>query len=155
KTLFYVSEVFGSSNVVRQPVPSPFSSGKTVEKPTRVTRHTDEGVRRARISHNGEWIVYECGADLWVVSTSEDAKPRKLAIEVNADEKTNNERVVALTGGATEFAVSADEKFIVFAVHGKLFRMPVSSKSRVTQLTFGSSNDHGVAWAPDGSKIIF
>ena len=124
--------------------------------PRAVTAHTDESVRRARISRNGEWIVYECGADLWVVGTGgENGRPRKVAIEVNADEKSNNERVVNFTRGATEFALTADEKLVAFAVHGKLFRMPVGPSSRPTQLTTGPSNDHGIAWAPDGSKIIF
>ena len=35
--------------------------------PSRSRIHKDDAVRRARISGNGEWIVYECGADLWVV----------------------------------------------------------------------------------------
>ncbi|MFO0826292.1 MAG: hypothetical protein U0792_24770 [Gemmataceae bacterium] len=29
----------------------------------------------ARISFNGEWIVYECGADLWVVGTKLGSPP--------------------------------------------------------------------------------
>ena len=58
-----------------------------------LTFHKDDGVRRARISGNGEWIVYECGADLWVVSHQATARtPRKLAIEVHADDKSNTER---------------------------------------------------------------
>ena len=42
--------------------------GKT-QAASSITFHKDDGVRRARISGNGEWIVYECGPDLWVVST--------------------------------------------------------------------------------------
>src|SRR5262249_49167490 len=110
---------------------------------------------RARISRDGNWIVYECGTDLWVTGTREGCKPRKLAIEVYADEKSNSERVVTFTRGATEFALSGDERFIAFSVHGKLFRMPVGSNARVTQMTFGTFNDHGMAWAPDSSKMIF
>ncbi len=34
----------------------------------RITTHDDDTVRRAAYRANGEWIVYECGADLWVVS---------------------------------------------------------------------------------------
>jgi glycerate kinase len=44
-----------------------------------VTCHTEDGVRKARVSGNGEWIVYECGHDLCIVS-SKGGSPRKLAI---------------------------------------------------------------------------
>ena len=157
QTLFYVSEYHGVGNIVKQPVPVGSSAGKFLEpvKPAPVTRHSEESVRSARISRNGEWIVYECGPDLWVVGTSADAKPRKLAIEVNADDKANPEHVVTFTKGVTEFSLSGDEKFMAFGIHGKLFRTPVGPNAKPTQMTFGPSNDHGAAWAPDGSRIIF
>ena len=78
--LFYVSENGsqpGCANVVVQDREA--ASGI---KP--ITSHSEDTVRRARISVNGEWIVYECGADLWVVGTR-GGSSRKLAIEVNAD----------------------------------------------------------------------
>ncbi|HTU17067.1 MAG TPA: S41 family peptidase [Gemmataceae bacterium] len=158
KTLFYVSEIHGTpANIVRLPLEpaGPSAVGKAAVKPAQVTAHKDDSVRRARISRDGQWIVYECGADLWVVSTHEGSRPRKLAIEVNADDKTNPEQLKIFTNGATEFSLTADEKFMAFAVHGKLFRMNVSPKSKVLQMTDGPSNDHNAAWAPDGSKIIF
>src|SRR6185437_5444989 len=67
KTLFYVSEIHGTpANIVRLFLSStdPSSGGKPSVKPTPVTAHKDDGVRRARISRDGQWIVYECGADL-------------------------------------------------------------------------------------------
>jgi tricorn protease len=160
QTLFYVSECHGTAaNIVRLPI-SAISSGpggKRIDTihPVQVTHHDQDSVRRARISANGAWIVYECGPDLWVVSTADGATPRKLAIQVYADDKTNPEEVRTLTSGATEFALTADDKFVAFAVHGKLFRMPVQASAKAVQMTDGPSNDHNIAWAPDGSKIIF
>ncbi len=158
KAIFYVSEIHGTpANIVRLPLEavSSHAEGKPSVKPRQVTFHKDDSVRRARISRDGQWIVYECGADLWVVSTREGATPRKLAIEVNADDKSNPEQLKVFTNGATEFSLPKDEKFMAFAVHGKLFRMNVGPNAKLVQMTFGSSNDHGAAWAPDGSKIIF
>src|SRR5262249_1276475 len=106
RTLYYVSEFFGTpANIVRIPVNAPASPGVPPPglKPEQLTHPTEDGVRRARISGNGEWIVYECGPDLWVVSTRPGAAPRKLAIEVNADDKANPEEVRTFTRGATEF----------------------------------------------------
>lgn len=153
KTLYYVSEMHGgTANIVRLPLDT---AGNSSVKPQAVTAHKDDSVRRARISRDGQWIVYECGADLWVVATKEGAAPRKLAIEVNTDDKVNPEQLKIFTNGATEFSLSADEKFMSFAVHGKLFRMNVGPNAKVVQMTEGASNDHNAAWAPDSSKIIF
>jgi tricorn protease len=155
KSLYYVSEVHGTpANVVRTPV-DPTSPGAAVAKPQLITSHKDDGVRKARISGNGEWIVYECGPDLWVTSTREGSQPRKLAIEVYADDKVNPDEIKVFTSGATEFSLTADEKHIAFAVHGKIFRMPVGPKGRAVQMTDGSSDDHSLTWAPDGSKLLF
>src|SRR5262245_40306121 len=146
--LYYVSEFFGTpANVVRQD-----AAGKS--KPQLVTFHKDDGVRRARISGNGEWIVYECGTDLWVVSTYEGIPPRKLAIEVHADDKANTERIETFTRGASEFALSRDEKHVAFVVHGELFLMPIAG-GKATRLTENPAFDHSIAWSPDSKKIIF
>jgi tricorn protease len=159
KTLFYVSEFHGiPANIVRVPVDPPASASAAPDacrQPQQVTFHKDDGVRRARISGNGQWIVYECGADLWVVSTRDGSQPRKLAIAAYADDKANPEEVRTFTAGATELSLSGDEKLVAFAVHGKLFRMPIGPRAKVTQLTDGPANDHGIAWAPDSSKMVF
>ena len=157
KTLFYVSEIHGSpANLVRLSLSDQRDAGSTaVAKPQQVTFHKDDGVRRARIARDGQWIVYECGADLWVVSTHSGAAPRKLAIEVNADDKSNPEQLKIFENGSVEFSLSADEKYMAFVVHGKLFRRKVGPDAKVVQMTFGPSNDHNAIWSPDGSKIIF
>jgi tricorn protease len=152
QTIYYVSEYFGTpGNIVKKP-----ADGSPGVPPVQLTHHTDDGVRRARISKNGEWIVYECGPDLWVVGTRDGSQPRKLAVEVYADDKANTERVETFTHGATEFALSPDEKHVAFAVHGNLFMQTVALQpGKAVRLTETSANDHGIAWSPDGSKILF
>ncbi|HEY1380219.1 MAG TPA: MdsD protein, partial [Gemmataceae bacterium] len=148
KALYYVTEQFGTANVARLDLTSPGAV------PQRVTFHADDAVRRARISRNGEWIVYECGADLYVVPVA-GGPPRKLAIEVHADDKTNAERVVTLTRDATEYAPAPDEKHVAFVAHGQVFLCPLPDGGRATRLTESPAYDHGIAWAPDGKKLVF
>ena len=151
QTLYYVSEFHGTpANIVRQP-----ASSSPGTPPEQVTFHKDDGVRRARISRDGRWIVYECGPELCVVSTRPGAQPRKVAVQVYADDKANTERVETFTSHATEFVLSPDEKQVAFAVHGNLFRMPVGPDAKASRLTDTTGNDHGIAWAPDGSKMLF
>ncbi len=151
QTIYYVSEYFSTrehpvGNIVCQD-----AAGKS--KPRQVTFHTQDSVRRARISRDGEWLVYECGAELWVVPTK-GGSPRKLAIEVHADDKTNTERTVTLTSGASEFALAPDEKHVAFVVHGQIFLVPIEG-GKATRLTESTAFDHGVAWSADGRRIIF
>jgi tricorn protease len=151
QSVYYVSEYFSTQehpvgNIVCQD-----AAGKS--KPRQVTFHTQDSVRRARISRDGEWIVYECGPDLWVISTK-DGNPRRLAIEVHADDKTNTERTVTLTSGASEFAVSPDEKHVAFVVHGQIFLVPTEG-GKATRMTESTAYDHGVVWSSDGKKILF
>src|SRR5438105_11949553 len=150
--LYFVTEMFGTpANIVRQELE--VKTGAVRGAPQQLTFHKDDGVRRARISGNGEWIVYECGADLWIVNTL-SGSPRKLAIECHADDKTNTERIVNFTSGATEFALSYDERFVAFVAHGDIFMMPRSG-GKAKRLTDHPAYDHGIAWSPDSKKILF
>lgn len=153
QSIYYVSEVHGTpANIVRQPINS--SSGSTL--PKQITFHKEDGVRRARISADGAWIVYECGPELWVVSTSENAVPRKLAIEVHTDDKSNTERMESFnSSGSTEFALSPDETHAIIVVHGELYRMSVNGSSKPIRLTTTGVSNHGVTWSRDGNRIIF
>jgi tricorn protease len=153
KKMYYVSESPdkpGIANIVEQDLQQVTSSASV--KP--LTQHSEEFVRRARISKNGEWIVYECGADLWVVNTK-NGQNRKLAIEVHADDKSNPERTVTYTRDATEYALSPDESHAVIVVHGELFLTKVPAGGKSTRLTDHPAFDSSPAWSPDGKKIVF
>lgn len=155
--IYYVSGVFGKApNLVRCN-----ADGKG--KPELVTVdkngepfHVEEGIRHAQISANGAWVVYSAGPDLWIVSSKPGSEPKQLKIEAYADEKTNRRAQQTFTTGASEFALSPrDEKHFALVVRGEIFLQQVGSSSSATRLTHHRANDHGVAWAPDSSKIFF
>src|SRR5207248_4139467 len=104
-------------------------------KPLQVTFHKDDAVRRARISSSGEWIVYECGFDLWVASTQEGSPARKLAIEVNADDKKNLEEEQTFTNGIAEYALAADDGYVACVIHGQIWGRPMPSGKPVRLTT--------------------
>jgi tricorn protease len=155
--LYFVSECCsgpgGVANVVKQEL-SPARNGPAmVGKPVVLTGHKEDRVRRARINASGEWIVYECGADLWMVSTK-TGQSRKLAIEAHADDKTDPERTVSYTTGASQFAISQDDKYIAVVVHGEIFVMQRGG-GKAKRVTDHPANDHGVVWSPDAKKLLF
>ncbi|WP_439622991.1 S41 family peptidase [Gemmata sp.] len=155
RKMYYVTEQGskpGCANVVAQNLgPGGAAEGGYL----RLTTHDDDTVRRARVSANGEWIVYECGADLWVVGTRLGSAPRKLAIEVNADDKSNTERSVTFTRDATEFALHPEETAAVVAVQGELFLVKLPDGGKATRLTESPAFDHAASFSPDGKSVVF
>ena len=153
KAIYYVTDQFGNpTNLVRQELTME-KTGIVKGPLVHLTHHKEDGVRRARISRNGQFIVYECGADLCILSLKDNTS-RKLAIEVLADDKTNPDKLTTFTANATDFALSADEKHIAFVVHGEIFLMPRNG-GKAKRLTDHPAYDHGLAWAPDGKRILF
>jgi tricorn protease len=149
--IYYVSDVHGiPANIVRVP-----ADANKDAKPQQITFHKDDGVRKARIGGGGNWIVYECGADLYLVSTRDGATPRKLLIEVHADDKSNTERQESFTNNATEFVPAPDDSALIFAVHGELFLLPIRSGAKPVRMTHTTAFNHAVQWAPDMSKAVF
>lgn len=153
KKLYYVSEALGNpANILQFDINAASPAASPVAAKA-LTNHTDDAVRRARISGNGEWIVYECGGDLWIASTK-DGSTRKLAIEVHADDKFNADKVVTYNRDVTEYALSPDENTIAFVVHGEVFVMP-SKGGKANRLTDTPAVEHGLAWSPDNKKLLF
>lgn len=151
--LYYVSEQFGgSANLVRQEL-LPDHAGPAAVTPDQVTFHKGDSVRKARLSGDGQWLVYECGAELWLHSVK-DGKGRKLNIDVHADDKTNSEKVTTFTANATEYAVSYDEKYLAIVVHGDIFLVPRNG-GKAKRVTDHPAFDHGAAWSPDSKKMLF
>jgi tricorn protease len=147
--IYYVSEFFSPvANIVYQE-PKPDS------KPVQLTKHTSDSVRRARISASGKAIVYECGDSLYVLDLAPDSKPKKLVIPIASDDKTNPEKPMTFTQGASDFAISKDEQAIIYSVHGELFRMGNQSAVKAARLTDHPADDFGAVWAPDSSKAAF
>ena len=147
--VYYVSEIFGNPpNIVRM-------ENKPGAKPVKITNHTSEGVRKARINANGSAIVYECGADIYFIDTSNLGMPRKIVVKALVDDKTNADRLVTFTQNASEFAFNKEESLVIFGVHGELYRMGVSGVAKPIRLTDNPADDFGAVWSPDSSKAAF
>ncbi len=151
KTLYYVSDRFGVSNVVKQEIGGDVSG--PVGGPVQLTTHSSERVRRARLGAGGKAIVYERGFELFVYDIAE-GKSRKLDIDATADDKTNPDKITVSTQGASEYSLAADEKNLAIVIQGEIFLMPRNG-GKAKRVTEHPAYDHGVAWAPDNKRLLF
>ena len=154
RKLYFVSEMFGTANIVCQDLTANWTQPIVEGKPRQITQHQEDGVRRARLSADGKTFVYECGGDLWTHSLV-TGQSRKLVIEAFADDKGNSERTVTYTNSITDYAISPDEQHVVTVTHGELFLSKFPLGGKATQLTDSPAFDHGVRWSPDGKKLLF
>lgn len=147
KTVFYVSDVLGSSpNIVRQPA----GGGKI----TAVTEHTGDAVRFPSIARNGSLIAYEYDGDLWTVKPG-NGSPTELRIFARTEGKSNWTQRLTLTTGARELEVSPDGKTLAFGVRGEIWTTPSDKGGDATRLTENPANDYDFNWSPDSTKLSF
>jgi tricorn protease len=149
--LYYVSDRFGVSNLVKQEIASDFAG--PVGIPMQLTHHTGDRVRKARLGAAGTAIIYECGFDIFVYDIA-DNKSRKLEIEATADDKTNPDKIAVYTQNASEYTLAADEKNLAIVIQGEIFLMPRTG-GKAKRVTDHSAYDHGVAWGPDNRRLLF
>ena len=108
--LYYVSEIHGGpANIVcvdlNTATSPPTASGVAAAAHRRTRTTASAGpASAATASGSSTSAAPTCGS-----SAPATATPRKLAIEVNADDKSNTEQTVTFTRDATEFALSPDE----------------------------------------------
>ena len=77
-----------------------------------------------------QWIVYECGADLWVVSTPGRHAAASWPSRSTPTTRPTPSSVETFTRGTPNSPCRADEKHIAFVVHGELFLMPSAPAAR-------------------------
>jgi tricorn protease len=149
--LYYVSDRFGVSNLVKQEIAADLSG--PIGEPIPLTEHTGDRVRKARLGASGKAIAYECGFDLYVYDIAEN-KSRKLNIDAAADDKTNPDRIAVYTQNASEYTLAADEKNLAIVIQGEIFLLPRTG-GKAKRVTDHPAYDHGVAWGPDNKRILF
>ncbi|MCS7166181.1 MAG: S41 family peptidase [Gemmatales bacterium] len=148
KWIYYVSEENGVSNIFKRS-----ASGEGA--PIQVTRHTQDGVRRARIARNGEWIVYECGFELFRVQVNvPEPQPQLIPITARADWASNPDVPRTFTQGISEYALAPNEQHIAFVVHGEIFLVP-SGGGKARNVSNSPAHDRDLAWAPDNKALAF
>ena len=150
-TLYYLSAENGRYNINRLTL----DKSGNVQQKTALTSFTDEGIRYFDISADGQQIVYEKGTSIFKASIDNIQNATKVNISVVEDYRFDPVEMKKMKDGASELALSSDEKQMAFVVHGDIF---IRSTDKDKKRTVGISNhpyrDRSPQWLND-STLLF
>ncbi len=142
KTIFYLSEKNGDQNLFKQT-----EDGKM----TQLTKFKDHPVRHLSRTDNNQ-LCFSWNGEIYTMK--EGDQPKKIAISINADARSNAEKIVSINGGATEIALAPNGKEIAFIFRGEVFVTSVEG-GITKRITNTPQQERMVSWSPDSKKIIY
>jgi len=143
RAFYYLSEESGSFNVHKMSL-----DGGASEQ---VTRFKTNPVRFLSLAGNGTLCFGYDGA-IYTQTGTEPA--RKVEIRLAADDASNREQNVDVSGDATEMAVAPSGKEIAFIARGEVF--VTSVEGGVTKrVTDTPAQEEGLCFSPDGKALLY
>jgi Tol biopolymer transport system component/C-terminal processing protease CtpA/Prc len=143
QAFYYLSEETGTFNVQKMSL----QGGKAQA----VTSFKRLPVRFLSASDTGTLCF---GYDGQIYTMTLPAQPQKVPVTMAVDAKNNNERVVPVTGGARELAVSPTGKEVAFIFRGEVFVTSVEG-SATKRITSTPEQERGVSFSPDGKALMY
>lgn len=144
QSLYYLSEASGSFNVYKLALSNPAA-------PQAVTHFTKHPVRFLSRSNEGV-LCFSYNGQLYTQQGS--GEPRKLDITIATDNKSNNEKIIPVTGGARELAVSPNGKEVAFIFRGEVFVTSVDGGT-TKRITNTPGQERSVSFSPDGRTLLY
>ena len=143
RSYYYLSEQSGSFNVMRAPI----GGGAA----TQLTHHSKHPVRFLTAAANG-LLCY--GFDGAIYTLREGSQPQKVDIRIVTDKTDRDLIKMVRAAGATEMALSPDEKEVAFVLQGDVY---------VTSVEYGTTNritntpeqERSIQFAPNGRSIVY
>jgi tricorn protease len=143
KAFYYLSEESGSFNVHKMGI----DGGKSQQ----LTSFKQVPVRFLSVADNGTLCF---GFDGQIYTMNAGAQPKQINIAVSADNKSNNERIMAVNSGARELAVSPSGKEVAFTYRGDVFVNSVEGGG-TKRISNTPEVETGVEFSPDGKALIY
>ncbi len=139
----YLSDQSGTLNVHSQPV----SGGESVQ----LTNFSGAPVRFLTSATDGTLAF---GHDGLIYTLRVGGQPSRVNVRIATDASANNDRVIAVTGGASGLAVSPSGKEVAYIHRGDVFVTAVEG-GLTRQITRTPEMEHGVQFSPDGKTLVY
>ena len=143
-TFFYLSEREGSFNVFQGGLAAP-------EQAVALTHFRKHPVRFLTAARNNT-LCFSYDGELWTLAPG--AEPRKVAISIQVDGRSDLAKAIPVNEGITEVKVSPTGKELAFVVRGKIF--VTSADGKVTRrISAGAGQERSVSFSPDGRTLLY
>lgn len=139
---YFVSEEDGTLNVY---------AADGAGKSRRLTDFRKHPVRSLSIADNG-LMAFSWDGDIYTLREGE--KPRKLNVNVNADQYVNDEVKKFVNAGASNMAVSPDGKQVAIVLRGDVYVTDTKYKT-TRRITDTPAQERCVSFAPDGRTLVY
>ena len=143
KTVYYLSEREGNSNVYSFPLDNPGNI-------TRITSYKNHPVRFLTIAKNGT-LCYGYDGSIYIKKGS--SNPQKLSVSIISDNTESNFATLAVSGGGGG-TISPDGKQLAFTYRGEVF-VTSTEYSSTKQITHTAASEADVVFSPDGRKLAY
>ena len=141
---YYLSEQGGSFNVYKSSLADPSHASAI----THFTRHPVRFLTHARdntlcFGFNGELYTIKAGSE-----------PQKIAVTIAQDGRNSVDKIVPITGNATEMKLSPNGKEIAFVYRGEIFVTSVEGgiTKRITNTPW---QERSVSFSADGRSLLY
>lgn len=143
-TYYYISEESGTFNIWKSSI-----SNRAEKK--QITKLETNPVRYISVASNG-LIAFSYNGDLYTVKDGQE--PKKLSIRVSADNAKNDVIKQNLRYGASDIALSPNEKEIAFIAHGDVFVTSIEYGT-TKRITNTAEQERNLSITPDGHSIVY
>lgn len=142
--IYYLSEEGGSFNVFK----ASLAQGGAKEQ---LTHFKDFPVRFLSKSGSDK-LCFGYDGELYTLTPG--GEPQKVSISIRTQEKSNNDGIITVNSGITEFSTAPNGKEIVLIARGEVLVSSVDGKL-TKRITNTPQQERFVTFAPDGKSIIY
>jgi Tol biopolymer transport system component len=143
KSVYYLSEKKGSQNV--------FNRNITTGAEVQLTSFKDHPVRHLSRSKS-DALCFSWNGEIYTLK--EGNKPSKVMVQINADFRGNEEKIVSVNGGATEMALSPNGKEMAFVFRGEVF-VTSTDNNQTKRITNTPAQERTVNWGSDSRTLFY
>jgi tricorn protease len=144
RSFYYLSEESGSFNVHMQGLAAPQNRQQVTSFKTHPVRFLSASTAGVLcFSYDGE-----------IYTQQPNGTPQKVNLIIRADSKSNNEKILPISGNVREMAVAPSGKEVAYIVRGEIFVSSVEG-GVTKRITNTPEQERFLSYSPDGETLLY